>query len=33
VRQLCFNARVHVNEVDGAGAGRGENAKIITLGE
>ncbi len=33
VRQRRFNARVYVNKVDGAGASRGENAKIIALGE
>src|SRR5713226_758032 len=33
VRQRCFSARVYVNKVDGAGASRRENAKIIALGE
>src|SRR6266566_1982770 len=33
LRQHCINARVYVNKVDGAGASRGENAKIIALGE
>src|SRR5258708_35084201 len=33
VRQRRFSARVYVNKVDGAGASRGENAKIIALGE
>src|SRR6266851_8271643 len=33
LRQRCFSARVYVNKVDGAGASRGENAKIIALGE
>ena len=33
VRQRCFRARVYVNKVDGAGASRGKNAKIIALGE
>src|ERR1700741_2283607 len=33
VRQRCFNARVCVDKVDGAGASRRENAKIIALGE
>src|SRR6266700_2389661 len=33
VRQRRFNARVYVNKVDGAGAGRGEDAKIIALRE
>src|SRR5258705_2397672 len=32
-RQSCFNARVGVDKVDGAGASRGENTKIIALGE
>src|SRR6266478_6054473 len=32
-RQSCFNARVGVDKVDGAGASRGENAKIIALRE
>jgi len=32
-RQSCFNARVGVDEVDGAGASCGEHAKIIALGE
>src|SRR5260370_23645794 len=33
VRQRRFSARVYVNKVDGAGASRGENAKIIALRE
>src|SRR5216683_809864 len=33
VRQRRFSARVYVNKVDGAWASRGENAKIIALGE
>src|SRR5216683_3959801 len=33
LRQRCFSARVYVNKVDGAGASRGENAKIIALRE
>src|ERR1700688_2092711 len=33
VRQRRFSARVYVNKVDGAWARRGENAKIIALGE
>src|SRR5882724_3477432 len=33
VRQRRFSARVYVNKVDGAGTSRGENAKIIALGE
>src|SRR5712691_3707365 len=33
VRHRRFSARVYVNKVDGAGASRGENAKIIALGE
>ncbi len=33
VRQRRFNARVYVNKVDGARAGRGEDAKIIALRE
>src|SRR3979490_421508 len=33
VRERRFKARVYVNKVDGAGASRGENAKIIALGE
>jgi hypothetical protein len=33
LRERCFSARVYVNKVDGAGAGRGENAKIIALWE
>lgn len=32
-RQRRFSARVYVNKVEGAGACRGENAKIITLWE
>src|SRR6266849_2939925 len=32
-RQSCFNARVGVDKVDGAGASRGENTKIIALGK
>src|SRR5882724_6359496 len=32
-RQRRFNARVYVNKVDGAGTGRGEDAKIIALRE
>src|SRR6266436_8638924 len=32
-RQSCFNARVGVYKVDGAGASRGEDAKIIALRE
>src|ERR1700739_806398 len=32
-RQGCFNARVYVDKVDGAGASRGEDAKIIALWE
>src|SRR5882672_4629667 len=33
VRQRCFSARVYVNKVDGAGAGRSEHTKIIPLGK
>ena len=33
VRQRRFNARVGVDKVDGTRASRGENAKIIALGE
>src|SRR6266566_2930903 len=33
VRQRRFSARVYVNKVDGARAGRGEDAKIIALRE
>src|SRR6202040_3758335 len=33
VRQRRFSARVYVNKVDGAGASRGEHAKIIALRE
>src|SRR5216684_7631034 len=33
VRQRRFSARVYVNKVDRAGASRGENTKIIALGE
>src|SRR5882672_9458063 len=33
VRQRRFSARVYVNKVDRAWASRGENAKIIALGE
>src|SRR5260370_378878 len=33
VRQRRFSARVYVNKVDGAGASRGEDAKIIALRE
>src|SRR6266404_8413694 len=33
VRQRRFSARVYVDKVDGAGASRGENTKIIALGK
>ena len=31
MRQRCFNTRVYVDKIDGARAGRGEDAKIIAL--
>ena len=33
LRQRRFSARMYVNKVDGAGASRRENAKIIALGK
>jgi len=33
MRQRRFSARVYVYKVDGAGASRGEDAKIIALGK
>ena len=33
VGQSGFSAGMYVNKVDGAGASRGENAKIIAFGE
>jgi hypothetical protein len=33
VRQRRFSAKVHANKVDGAGAGGGENAKVVPLGK